>query len=311
MNSRVMLLCLLCCCTDLRAEPLSVSSEANRVPVPWAVTDWEPFYILKGPNTQRGRMDRLKKALEERMVRYQFTDLYADMPRTLELWKQNKNVCSGAALRTPEREAWAYFTAFSYQVPHRYMVVTAHSDFIMGLPQEPSLKTLLNQKKWKGVFVRDRSYGEEIDQILKQAEKRTPVFIKNTSEGYMALLQMIAKGRYDYTIEYESVVRAFNEKNYPAKPLLIKGMKESSPAVVFYLACTKNEWGRNVVLKADQVLQSLAGTKEYQSAVESWLDGETLKNSRKILDEFYQKRAKGPWTTVPEKASSGELPSDQ
>ncbi|UXR66272.1 hypothetical protein EZJ49_09825 [Bdellovibrio bacteriovorus] len=294
----------------LRAQTPTISGEP-RVSVPWAVMDWEPFYILKGPNAQMGRADRLKKILAEHMRNYQFTDLYADMPHTLDLWKKNKNVCAGAALKTPEREKWAYFTALSYQVPHRYVVLTARADLLSDLPKEPSLKLLLARAKWKGVFVKNRSYGADIDNILMMAAKKSPIFIEPTPEGYVPVMRMIEKGRYDYAIEYESVVRAFNDRNYPQKPLLMKYIKESHPAVTFYLACTKNDWGRDVVVKADETLQSLAPTRGYQAAVESWLDAETLKDNKKILDEFYLKRAKGPWTTVPEKTLSGGSPSDQ
>lgn len=307
----IVLFIVLGCFAGLVGAQTSAISGESRVSIPWAVMDWEPFYILKGPNAQTGRADRLKKVLAERMVNYQFMDLYADMPHTLELWKKNKNVCSGAALKTPEREKWAYFTALSYQVPHRYVVLTSRVDLINELPKEPSLKLLLNNKKWKGVFVKNRSYGEDIDTLLEKAAETSPIFIEPTPEGYVPVMRMIEKHRYDYTIEYESVVRAFNERNYPQKPLLMKNIKEFHPAVTFYLACTKNEWGRNVILKADEVLQSLASTRGYQAAVESWLDGETLRDNKKILEEFYQKRAKGPWTTVPDKVSSGGSPLDQ
>lgn len=310
-KSVIVLLLVLGCFVEFLWAQTSALQGDMRVAIPWAVTDWEPFFILKGPNKELGRADRLKKILAERMVNYQFVDLYADMPHTLELWKRNKNVCSGVALKTPEREKWAYFTALAYQVPHSYVILTARADLLNELPKEPSLQEILNNKKWKGVFVKNRSYGEQIDSILKKAAESSSIFIEPTPEGYVPIMRMIKKRRYDYSIEYEAVVSAFNERNYQQKPLLMKNIKESHPAVTFYLACTKNEWGRNVVLKADEVLQSLASTRGYQAAIESWLDPETLKANRKILEEFYQRRAKGPWTTVPEKSLSGGSPLDQ
>ncbi|MFV8257802.1 TIGR02285 family protein [Bdellovibrio bacteriovorus] len=275
---------------------------AEKTTVPWAVTDWEPYYIREGANANMGRVDRLRRVLEDNLKDYQFTDMYADMPKTIDLWKLGRNICSGSALITPEREKLAYFSALSFQVPHEYVLVTANAKMLEELPAEVSLKDVMKKKKWTGLFVKDRSYGSEIDGLVKGVSPRDKHLMlkKNVTEGYTSLLKMLEKKRFDYMIEYEAVVRAYNEKIFPAKPLITRIVKESHPSAVFYLACTKNPWGRDVVRKADQVLQKLALTSEYQRAVESWLAPDLQKKSRKILDEFYQKRAQGPWMTVPQ-----------
>ncbi|WP_235046091.1 TIGR02285 family protein [Bdellovibrio bacteriovorus] len=273
----------------------------EKITVPWAVTDWEPYYILEGANANMGRVDRLRRILEDNLKGYQFTDMYADMPKTMELWKLGRNICSGSALITPEREKLAYFSALSFQVPHEYVLVTANAQMLEKLPAEVSLKDIMKNKKWVGLFVKDRSYGSDIDALVKNVSPRDKHLMlkKNVSEGYTSLLKMLEKKRFDYMIEYEAVVRAYNEKIFPAKPLATRIVKESHPSAVFYLACTKNPWGRDVVRKVDQVLQKMALTNEYQRAVESWLAPDLQKKSRKTLDEFYQKRAQGPWMTAP------------
>ncbi|WP_374035870.1 TIGR02285 family protein [Bdellovibrio bacteriovorus] len=273
----------------------------ERITVPWAVTDWEPYYILEGANAKSGRVDRLRRLLEEHMKNYQFTDMSADMPKTMDLWKLGKNICSGSALITPEREKLAYFSALSFQVPHEYVLVTANGKLAESLPPEVSLKDIMKNKKWTGVFVKDRSYGAEIDALMKQISPKDQHLIlkRNVTESYMPLLKMLQKKRFDYLIEYEAVVRAYNEKIFPDKPLMTRIVKESFPSAVFYLACTKNPWGQDVVRQADQVLQKVALSGEYQRAVESWLAPDLQKKNRKLLDEFYQKRAQGPWMTAP------------
>ncbi|MGE9744174.1 TIGR02285 family protein [Bdellovibrio bacteriovorus] len=283
------------------AQPPLMKTE--KITVPWAVTDWEPYYIQDGPNASMGRVDRLRRILEEHLKEYQLTDVRADMSKTTDLWKMEKNVCSGSALITPEREQWAYFTALSFQVPLEYVLVTASTKVLDGLPAEVSLKDLMKDKMRHGVFVKDRSYGPEIDRLLKEVSARGDRHLtlkKSVTDGYTTLLKMVEKKRFDYMIEYEAVVRAYNEKIFPAKPLLTKAVKESRPSAVFHLACTKNSWGRDVVRKVDQLLQKIALTNEYQRAVESWLDPDLQKKNRKLLDEFYQKRAQGPWMTVPQ-----------
>ncbi len=282
-----------------QAQPPLMKTE--KITIPWAVTDWEPYYIQEGPNANMGRVDRLRRILEENLTGYQLTDVQADMSKTIELWKLDKNICSGSALMTPEREQLAYFTALSFQVPLEYVLVTARAKVLEGSAPEVSLKELIKNKMWRGVFVKDRSYGPEIDRLLKDVSARDGhlTLKKSVTDGYTTLLKMVEKKRFDYMIEYEAVVRAYNEKIFPAKPLLTRAVKESRPSAIFHLACTKNPWGRDVVRKVDQLMQKLALTNEYQRAVESWLEPDLQKKNRKLLDEFYQKRAKGPWMTAP------------
>lgn len=290
----------------VRAQDVFIKKEVKKTSIPWAVTDWSPYYILKGPYRGQGRMDRLKKVIADSLPKYQFADVYADMPRTLDLWKEHKNACSGAALITPEREKWAYFTALSFQVPHEYVIVTSKPDILQkNSDVPPSLRDFLEQKNLKAAFAANRSYGPVIDSLLKDAAKENSnIHQVRSSEGYMALLKMVHKGRYDYTIEYEAVVRDYNDRIFPEKPLYSKLLKEAFPSTVFYFACTKNAWGKKVILQVDQVLQKVAKSKEYQNAVESWLEPETVKRNRKALDDFYQRRASGSWSTV----TNGESP---
>lgn len=282
----------------VRAQDVFVKKE-EKISIPWAVTDWSPYYILKGPQLGEGRLDRLKKVMAERLPEYQFVDVYADMSRTMELWKLRKNVCTGSALKTPAREKLAYFTALSFQVPHEYLIVTGKPQLFQGMPDHPSLNEFLSQKKLKGVFTENRSYGLAIDSMIQTAAK-PPSSVKQvrSSEGYLSVLKMIEKGRYDYTIEYESVVWDFNERILPSKPLFSKPLKESYPSTVIYFACTKNEWGRKVVQQIDEALQKAATSKEYQSAVESWTVPDILRKNRKALEDFYHRRAQGTWSTV-------------
>ncbi|WP_374073387.1 TIGR02285 family protein [Bdellovibrio bacteriovorus] len=291
----------------VRAQDVFIKKEA-KVSIPWAVTDWSPYYILKGPQLGEGRLDRLKKIIAERLPGHQFVDVYADMPRTVELWGLGKNICTGSALKTPEREKLAYFTAFTFQVPHEYLIVTGKSEVFRRMPDQPSLKEILSQKNLRGVFTENRSYGLTIDSMIQMAAK-PPSNIKQirSSEGYLSVLKMIEKKRYDYTIEYESVVWDFNERILPARALYAKPLKESYPSMVIYFACTKNEWGKKIVQQIDEALQKAATSKEYQSAVESWTVPDSLRKNRKALEDFYHRRAQGNWSTV----VSGGSPSDQ
>ncbi|UOF01848.1 TIGR02285 family protein [Bdellovibrio reynosensis] len=270
------------------------SEDSSKKSIPWGVTDWPPYYILEGGNGGEGKIDLLKKILEKNISEYKFIDVQSDIPKTIELWKQNRNICAGSVLKTPEREKWAYFTALSFIAPHEYLAVVAKKD-ILPKGDVMSFKELTTRKDLKGVVIHDRSYGPVIDDLIKKAESNLTAL--NPSEGYMPLLKMVQRGRFDYTIEYESVVKAYNERIKPEKPVHSKLLKETSPSAVIWVACTKNAWGRNVISRIDEVLKKNAGKSDYHAAVESWSNPEALKKHQKALDEFYERRAHS-WSTI-------------
>ncbi|WII71564.1 TIGR02285 family protein [Bdellovibrio sp. 22V] len=277
------------------------AAEPKPAVIPWAITEWPPYYIVKGPYAGEGTIDRLKRLLQNKMPGYAFEDVKSDSARIVDLWREGKNVCGGAMLKTAEREKLAYFTALAFSLPHRYVLVTSRPQMLDELGSFTSLQDVLHNRKWKAVIVKDRSYGPLLDKIIHDNESllKENHFYGKFGEGYWPVLKMIHKGRYDYTVEFPVVVRSFNEEVFPEKPLLSITLKEEAPSFVYYVACTKNEWGRKIIKAVDKVMQELASTEEYHKVVESWLEPAALKSGRKDLNEFYKKRAKGPWTTAP------------
>lgn len=265
-----------------------------RINVPWAVTDWPPYYDLSPGSEVDGKIEKLKSILQRNLSGYSFVDIQSDVPKTLELMKQNRNICTGSALKTPEREKWAYFTALTFMAPHKYVVVTSNEK-LLPRGDTVSFKDLISRKDLKGVLIHDRSYGPFIDSLIHDSPKN--ITLLNPSGGYLPLLKMVQKGRFDFTIEYEVVVQSYNERNRPLKPVPSQPLKEMSQSAVVWIACTKNKWGKDIVSKIDGVLQKQAGKKEYQNAVESWSDPLQIKKNKKALDDFYHRRAQS-WSTI-------------
>ncbi|WP_374030376.1 hypothetical protein [Bdellovibrio bacteriovorus] len=76
---------------------------------------------------------------------------------------------------------------------------------------------------------------------------------KSVTDGYTTLLKMLEKKRFDYMIEYEAVVRAYNEKIFPAKPLATSsGERVASVRHVFIWRAPKIHGVGMLFVEADQ-----------------------------------------------------------
>ncbi|KYG61084.1 hypothetical protein AZI85_08995 [Bdellovibrio bacteriovorus] len=272
---------------------------SNRPTVPWAVTDLPPFYVLSGPHAGEGRIDRIRVLIQKEIPELQFVDMNIGIGRAVELWKMNKEVCFGSALKTKERMRWAYFTVSAFQPGSELMLVTMNRALLETPAKKVSLKKLLRENRWKGFIPMERSYGENVDKIIKDNYVLVDAKESRTlTPDFGSILKVVAKKRYDFTIEYSSVVNAYNARNITEPALMMKPILESTGYVPLYFACTKNDWGRSVVQKVDQAMQKIAPTKEYQEAIEAWMEPQTLKKNHEALQEFYHRRAQGPWNTL-------------
>ncbi|KYG65106.1 hypothetical protein AZI87_11075 [Bdellovibrio bacteriovorus] len=296
---KVLLTLLICLFINGSYAQDTFVQRSNRPAIPWAVVDLPPFYILSGPHIGEGRIDRIRVLIQKELPEIQFVDMNIGIGRAVELWKMNKEVCYGAALKTKERMRWAYFTVSAFQPGSELMLVTMNRALLETPAKKVSLKKLLRENRWKGFIPMERSYGEVIDKIIK--ENYVPTNTKDPrilTADFGSILKMVAKKRYDFTLEYSSVVNAYNARNITEPALMMKPVLESTSYVPLHFACTKNEWGRDMVQKVDQAMQKIALTKEYQEAVEAWMEPQTLKKNQQALQEFYHRRAQGPWNTL-------------
>jgi uncharacterized protein (TIGR02285 family) len=264
--------------------------------ITWMMLDWPPLTILRGETAPgspaqlgAGVADRKLAELIARLPQYRHGFQLSSRPRVWEAMRDGQNVCDVLALKTPDREALAYFTPFML-VPPLSLVVRA--DLKQRITQGAgtvSLTALMKKSEFAGAIEVSRSYGPELGPLLTDAVG-TLNRVSGPRNGFM--VQLLAVGRYDYTLEYPMVVEYMRQQQMLSQALEVVPLKEAQSWAVSYVACTRNAWGKAVIQDIDAAIREAAAGRPYREALLPWLPAAYWARNRQRLNAFYDERAK-------------------
>lgn len=275
-----------------------------------------PDSKVAGPGTDKDRSlgysDRLVGFLRERLPLIEQRSLVANSKRSWQLLAHGDMVCIPATLRTPEREALAYFIDTQWVPPPQLIV---RRDRLERVPRSSSgevdLVRLLADTQMRGALFEGRSYGPQLDAFLRLAPKPSPVSLYAHAGTADKLLNMVLASRADYTLDYDFMLRlrgADSEAIQPASAtkgssgskrgtyskgeLLILPVQGAGEGMVGAMACPRNPWGLAVLRQVDRVLGTPAGARFLREAVEDLLSPDTRRHYGSKIDAFYRERAR-------------------
>ncbi len=260
---------------------LGMGSAQAADPITWGKYSVPPYMILDGENAQQGVFDSTLKVLKDQLVNYEHKEVQAPFPRIMTEVKDGGHWCFNGAIKTPEREAFAYFSLPASIFMPLKVIVRKNSAAALQGPQ--SLEALLQNRKLRTSVMRNRAYSPAIDKLL-QAYPPTD----NYSEQAEAVGMLLA-GRIDYMIELPLLALDQARKMGHPDELMALPTLESGEMVYNRVMCAKNEWGRKVVEQADAVLRSERGKPYYRKIVEKWHDAGSVADIRKIYDTVFLK----------------------
>lgn len=261
--------------------------------ITWIVNDWPPEFMFKEGKPPRdaadlgaGHQDRVMAALIARLPNYVHA-FKVSMPT--RLWtdmRHGQQICWVSAMRTPDREAWAYFTPATLNAPPA-LVMRKDTWAQLKITEKPvSLAWLRQQPGLSGAFQANRSYGASIDALLPPMD--SPLRERNSGNGQLP--NLVASGRFDYTIEYPQSIEYARGGRSLGDKLRVLPIEEASEWVTGHVACTKSSWGRAVIKDIDAAIRDAAATPAYRAATSTWLPGSVREAAARQIEAFYNAR---------------------
>ena len=247
----------------------------------WAVADRPTSYILEGQDKGRGVVDEVYSVLFQNISDYDHKTDVMNFARILEQMDKGEKQCA-CGFRKPEREIVGYFSIPAIiALPFSVVAKKGRLDEIYGDGESISLKNLLENKKLKGGVTKKRSYGD-ITQMIIEHEKKGTLYVQSSTRN---LMKMLAAERLDYIIEIPSFTRYIAKQLNNEDLFTTYAIKETNNKVLIaHIFCTKNEWGRVVIDRIDNVLRKERKSSDYIEILERWYD----EKSRKLIREYYK-----------------------
>lgn len=235
--------------------------------------------------------DELTQWLQARLPGVQFEPTPANAERSWALIRQRQRVCHAGAARTPERERLAVFTN-TWLVPPPQLIVRRDRRDALPLDAQGAvdLPALLRDGSLRGIVTQGRSYGPALDRLLDAAPAGPQLQHAYGGDYGSQLLDMLAQGRADYTIDYPNVLvahRAAADGALAALPIL-----GASEAVVSGIACPRTPWGQAAIHLIDTALGTPEGAAMLRDTLRISLPLDTQNAYREAWDAFFRQRAR-------------------
>ncbi len=234
-------------------------------------------------------VDPMLEFIKQQVPQVKHQLITANAKRSWQLLRQGDRICIASAVRNPERERFAYFSNTTLSPPLRLIV---NKDKAAALPLNKSgevdLAALLNNTQLRGALVDQRSYGATVDKLLAERAPNKAISVMAPSDFGTQILQMIARERLDYTIEYEQAMLLIEDRQQILLSFPVAGVSE---LMVVGLACPRNSWGLAAIQLIDAALSTPAGVAMLKQASARGATGDYLQRFAAQIDAFYKSRA--------------------
>lgn len=198
------------------------------------------------------------------------------------------DACVSAMLMTPEREKYAYFSVFFLAVPHQIIVKRSVAKSLLKNDKGEVLPgNLFDRSDLRGLIVTGRSYGPLLDALLLRRSKESGIQVVGGIGS--TPLEMLAFGRADYLLEYESAFAYLKEKN----PQILGDMDvvvlpiAGTTTLEAGFACPRTKWGLEAVKKLNLIISKLDANELYADNIK-WMSEPSKRFNKKRFDAFYQ-----------------------
>jgi len=280
-------LLLLCALLPALAVPHAAAKER----LLWLVRDLPPFTIFEGTEKGQGVIDRLLPLLIERMPEYDHSIVRVNRARGIQMLQDpNTFTCDPTLLWTPERAEYVHFSIPSLGVLSGGLVVRKAGEARLApylTDNEVDLPGLMSHTPLKLGIVAERSYGTQIDEILRQLPD-SALSRHYGNDATANQLQMQQLGRLHMVMGYWPEVRYLIQQqggslgDYQFHP--VRGVNRYQ---FLHVGCSDSALGREAVAHIDQLLPTLR-QESLPGLYARWLDPELQATYLEQSKQFFK-----------------------
>ncbi len=258
--------------------------DAQAAPVEKLTWGWfaaPPYMMTEGSSQRQGVFDLIRAKLIQQIPGFQHKEVLAPFPRQIAEVKKGRNWCFVGAVKTSEREQYAYFSRpVALFLPFQVIALKESS---LAQKTSISLEQLLANTEYRTSVLRGRSFNPMIDSLLKQHPGL------RTHSEFSEALQMLLNKRLDYLIEFPVIAHyQLNQVNQFHRVKLINSTEQQD--LGFYrVMCAKNPTGLHVIELVNRIIKAELNNPEYRKILEKWADENTAKQIRFAYDSQFLK----------------------
>lgn len=247
-------LCVLLAFTQASAE--------SDLTIRWIVSDIPPFITFPEGRDEiklkdaKGSLIESHKKLEELLPQYTHQYVVQSVPRAEQSYKDKKGFCSLILRYNKPREEYINFGASVVTIGVKVgIILSPNSKYFSSakkLADESGFEKLLRQDQFKIAVHNGRSYGTELDRIIKDNASKKTFF--NQSSRTASIFSLVESDRVQATLAFKHELA--NYKRSHKSDLQYFDLKESDSEEIGYASCDKSEQGEKTLKDISEALRS-------------------------------------------------------
>ncbi|NQZ79831.1 MAG: TIGR02285 family protein [Colwellia sp.] len=276
---------------------LSITSTIS-AEITWLYNNFPPYYILDGKNKGEGRDQQLVNLINSQLPKHHFSWKHFPISRIIaEVSNPKNNYCVISLFKNAKRKKNMYFSkhfstlSFTQKVFMRLDSYYQLED-IQSKSTNPNINFSLNELLDKYQFglgiARGRSYDIELDKVINNPKYKKQIFYKSGVDVSSSLLKLLDKNRVQIVLGYVEEFKYTAEKLQMKNEFIILPIDESSGHVTGYVGCSKNTWGKKVVIEIDKALHILYQNDRMKQAIKYWLPSNMHQTMEQLLTAAIQ-----------------------
>ncbi|MHC8352737.1 TIGR02285 family protein [Pseudomonas sp. RT4P38] len=259
----------------------------------WLLRDLPPTMILEGPKKGQGIIDQMLPLLIAGMPQYEHTLMRVNRARGMQMLHEESFTCDPSLVWTEEREQWITFSIPAFRAVSNGLVVRKEDRRVLEpflVDGEVDLAAMLASGRKKVGVVAERSYGQFLDTLLKQAPPKalTPHY---GNDALGSLLQMQRLGRLQVVLGYWPEIRyQANQEHIADDQLEFYPARGTGKYLSGHIGCSHSPQGRQAITEINQLLRTFPRQRLDQLYAD-WLDPERRSDYLKETKAFFEHQA--------------------
>ncbi len=255
----------------------------------WLVRDLPPFTVFDGAEKGRGVIDQMLPLLIEQMPEYDHSIVRVNRARGIQMLQAGHFVCDPTLIWTAERARFVRYSMPALGALSSGLVVHKQNELKLtafSSGADIDLKGVLTQTSLKLGIVAERSYGTQIDEMLRGLPDSA--FNRHYgNDATASLLQMQQLGRLQLVLGYWPEMRYLIQQHggspadYRFHP--IQGVNRYQ---FLHVGCADTQLGRAAIAHIDQLLPALR-RDTLPALYAHWLDPELREEYLQQSRQFF------------------------
>jgi uncharacterized protein (TIGR02285 family) len=222
----------------------------------WPYFSFPPHVIVGADGTLSGASVELQRLMTRALPEYRHERINSPVNRSMLAAREGQPYCLTGLLRRPDRERILSYSLPCRLVPPQVAVtVQGLLDAHKNADGQVSMKSLLQDGRLTYGHIKGFSHGQALDRIIEENYWRENVFEILDMKTLGRQLELLLSGRIQYFITTpEQAWYALREQGLFDHLEMIR-VAEAQEWDFGYIACTRGEWGREVVGKINAAIR--------------------------------------------------------